>query len=145
MPKTRKLRQLLLKETHDLTWAGHPGQERTFALLSSNYFWPPIEQDVEFYVKTCLVCQHDKMERRKEASLLQPLKIPMQPWESISMHFINGFPWNGLRRSWWLSIDSQSMLQLWLHRTKGVYSRGGYEAIYEEHCEDVGASLQYNQ
>ena len=32
------LRKGLLKETHDAKWAGHPGEERTMALLSRSYY-----------------------------------------------------------------------------------------------------------
>ena len=32
-----KLRLELLKETHDTKWAGHPGEERTLALLSRSF------------------------------------------------------------------------------------------------------------
>ena len=49
-------------------------------------------EDVQAYVKSCLVCQMDKIERKKAARLLQPLPIPEKPWESISMDFIIGFP-----------------------------------------------------
>ncbi|CAH9133677.1 unnamed protein product [Cuscuta epithymum] len=51
-----------------------------------------MEQDMEAYVRTCLVCQQDKTEKRKEAGLLQPLPIPSRPWQSVSMDFISGFP-----------------------------------------------------
>ncbi|KAL0380935.1 UNVERIFIED_CONTAM: hypothetical protein Sangu_0157800 [Sesamum angustifolium] len=51
-----------------------------------------MEEDVEPYVKTCLVCQLDKVERKKYAGLLHPLPIPEVPWQSISMDFISGFP-----------------------------------------------------
>lgn len=44
------------------------------------------------YVKTCLICQQDKVERRETPRLLQALPIPEQPWVSISMDFITGFP-----------------------------------------------------
>ncbi|CAH9148831.1 unnamed protein product [Cuscuta epithymum] len=86
------LRVELLKETHDPQWAGHPGVARMFALLSRDYVWPKMEQDIEAYVRTCLVCQQDKTEKRKEAGLLQPLPIPSRPWQSVSMDFISGFP-----------------------------------------------------
>ena len=49
-------------------------------------------EDVQAYVKSCLVCQMDKTEMKKAAGLLQPLPIPERPWESISMDFIIGFP-----------------------------------------------------
>ena len=49
-------------------------------------------EDVQAYLKSCLVCQLDKIENRKMAGLLQPLPIPENPWQSISMDFISGFP-----------------------------------------------------
>ena len=49
-------------------------------------------ENVQAYVKSCLVCQMDKTERKKAAGLLQPLPIPEKPWENISMDFITGFP-----------------------------------------------------
>ncbi|KAK2981476.1 hypothetical protein RJ640_021917 [Escallonia rubra] len=42
------------------------------------------------YVKTCLTCQHDKVERKKKAGLLQLLSIANRPWESVSLDFITG-------------------------------------------------------
>ena len=51
-----------------------------------------MRDDVEAYVKTCLVCQQDKIEQNLPAGLLDPLPIPSRPWESISMDFIVGFP-----------------------------------------------------
>jgi hypothetical protein len=86
------LRNELLKETHDPLWAGHPGVERMLALLAKSYYWPKMDQDVELYVKTCLVCQQDKSEKKKAAGLLQPLPIPERPWQSASMDFIGGLP-----------------------------------------------------
>ena len=51
-----------------------------------------MEQNVEFYVNTCDVCQLDKTEKCKAVGLLQPLPILEGPWESLSMDFIIGFP-----------------------------------------------------
>ena len=87
-----KLRKHLLAETHDPQWVGHPGRERMLALLAETYYWPKMEFDVELYVKTCLVCQQDKVLRQKEAGLLQPLPILERPWISVSMDFVVGFP-----------------------------------------------------
>ncbi|KAE8689123.1 hypothetical protein F3Y22_tig00110943pilonHSYRG00133 [Hibiscus syriacus] len=92
VPRYGKLRKELMKECHDSKWVGHPGVDRTLALLSKQYYWPHIAEDVQAYVKTCLVCQQDKIEAKKPAGLLQPLPIPERPWESISMDFIIGLP-----------------------------------------------------
>ncbi|XP_027178179.1 uncharacterized protein LOC113777345 [Coffea eugenioides] len=43
------------------------------ALLSRSFYWPKMKEDIEAYVKTCHVCQQDKVERKKEPGLLQPL------------------------------------------------------------------------
>ena len=109
------LRKELLRETHDAKWAGHPGEERTLALLARSYYWLKMGEDVQAYVKSCLVCQMDKTERKKAAGLLQPLPIPEKPWET--------FPWTSsldfqrfvtLNLSLLLWIDFQNMLFLYL-------------------------------
>lgn len=92
VPSGGGLRRELLQETHDPQWAGHPDMERMLALLSKSYFWPKMGDDIEFYVKCGKVCQQDKLEKKLEAGLLQPLPIAEKPWESISMDFIVGFP-----------------------------------------------------
>ena len=38
----------------------------------------------------CLVCQQNKVETIKIPGLLQPLSIPGQHWEEVSMDFITG-------------------------------------------------------
>ncbi|RVW64334.1 Transposon Ty3-G Gag-Pol polyprotein [Vitis vinifera] len=56
VPKWGNIRRNLIKECHDTKWVGHPGQQRTRALLESAYYWPQIWNEVEAYVRTCLVC-----------------------------------------------------------------------------------------
>ena len=92
VPHFGDLRKEIMKECHDSKWAGHPGMTRTMALIGEHYYWPRMGEDVEAYVRTCLVCQQDKIEMKKPAGLLQPLPIPERPWESVSMDFIVGLP-----------------------------------------------------
>ncbi|KAJ4728107.1 Retrotransposon protein, putative, Ty3-gypsy subclass [Melia azedarach] len=92
IPKWGNLRHELMKECHDSKWAGHPGIHRTMALLEDAYYWPRMRDDVEAYVKTCLVCQQDKVEQKQPAGLLQPLPVPEHPWECITMDFISTLP-----------------------------------------------------
>ena len=92
VPKWGNLRRDIMKECHDSKWAGHPGMQRTLALLEELYYWPHMRSDIEAYVKTCLVCQQDKIEQQVPAGLLQPLPIPERPWESVSMDFISALP-----------------------------------------------------
>ena len=62
------------------------------ALLARSYYWLKMVDDVQAYVRSCLVCQLDKIERKKSTGLLQPLPISKKPWESISMDIIGDFP-----------------------------------------------------
>ncbi|XP_054818995.1 uncharacterized protein LOC129318287 [Prosopis cineraria] len=79
VPKWANLRKELIKECHDSKWAGHPGQRRTLALLEAAYYWPHMREDVELYMKTCLVCQQDKVDNQLPGGLLEPLPTPSQP------------------------------------------------------------------
>ena len=65
---------------------------RTLALVQQSHYWPQLKEDVEAYVRTCLVCQQDKVEQQQPAGLLEPLPIAERPWESVSMDFIVALP-----------------------------------------------------
>lgn len=44
------------------------------------------------YVGHCSVCQQAKSERVSYPSLLQPLQVPQQAWQIVSVDFIEGLP-----------------------------------------------------
>ncbi|KAJ7944105.1 Retrotransposon protein, putative, Ty3-gypsy subclass [Quillaja saponaria] len=90
VPKAGDLRRTLMKECHDTLWAGHPGWQRTYALLKQGYYWPQMREDAVNYSKTCLICQQDKVERKKIAGLLEPLPVPTRPWERSPFEIVTG-------------------------------------------------------
>lgn len=51
-----------------------------------------MEDDVEGYVRTCLVCQQDKIKQKQPAGLLESLPISERPWECVAMDFISALP-----------------------------------------------------
>ena len=48
--------------------------------------WNNMKRKTAQYVAQCLVCQQVKIEHKKPVGLLQPLPIPEQKWEDITMH-----------------------------------------------------------
>lgn len=63
IPATGQLQKELIEEALDTPWAGHPGQKRMVALVARSCYWPSIKVDVELYVRMCLTCQRDKVDR----------------------------------------------------------------------------------
>jgi len=55
VPK-RKFKDVLLKECHDGPLADHGGVKCTITIIKKYYHWPNLKDDVEEYVKTCLIC-----------------------------------------------------------------------------------------
>ncbi|KAL2235771.1 UNVERIFIED_CONTAM: Transposon Tf2-11 polyprotein [Sesamum indicum] len=100
------------------------GEERTYALVQRAYYWPQMRDDVETYVRTCLICQQDKADHQKKASLLQPLPIPKRPWESVSMDYISGLPKVGDLGSIIVVVDRLSKYTTFIAAPKHVTAEG---------------------
>ena len=60
--------------------------------MERKIFWPTLGSDVRKYVNSCHQCQINKATNQRPAGLLQPLPIPCEPWESVSMDFITQLP-----------------------------------------------------
>ena len=87
-----EIRDLILKECHNSRYAGHLGMKKTEELVQRDFFWPTLHQDVTSYVQTCEECQRNKASNQRSAGLLQPLEVPSQRWERVSMDFITHLP-----------------------------------------------------
>ncbi|KAD4888237.1 hypothetical protein E3N88_20310 [Mikania micrantha] len=92
VPNDPQLRQQLLFEAHATPTAGHGGFLKTYKRITAQYYWPHMKKEVQLYVQQCLTCQKQKYETLSPAGLLQPLPIPAQIWEDISLDFIVGLP-----------------------------------------------------
>ena len=65
---------------------------KTYHRAKKEFFWDDLKYDIQKFVAECLVCQQNKVETIKTPWLLQPLSIPSQHWEDISMDFITSLP-----------------------------------------------------
>jgi len=92
LPKNSSRIPMLLKEFHDGPLGGHSGPLRTFKRMSGMFYWEGMRKDIQRYIAMCDVCQKNKYLTLSPAGLLQPLPIPQQVWEDVSLDFITGLP-----------------------------------------------------
>ena len=83
--KNSQLKQKILMELHTAPLVGHSGFLKTCHMVKKEFFFRMV-------VVECLVFQQNKVETIKTPGLLQPLSIPSQLWEEVSMDFITGLP-----------------------------------------------------
>lgn len=82
----------MLQEHHSSLQAGHSGVAKTLHRLKKSCYWKGMKTAVKEFIRSCEVCQRNKHENLSPAGLLQPLPIPKQIWEDLSMDFIEGLP-----------------------------------------------------
>jgi hypothetical protein len=82
----------ILRARHDSPTAGHYGVAKTFELISRDYYWPGLRRSIRKYIRGCDICSRAKAERHKPYGLLQPLPIPADRWQDLSMDFITDLP-----------------------------------------------------
>ncbi|KAI7411517.1 hypothetical protein KC336_g12012 [Hortaea werneckii] len=87
-----RVQQQLLQAFHDGPVRGHPGTSKMMQLMQTKYYFPRMRHAIEEYVRKCDICRRMKPDRHKPYGLLQPLKVPERPWESVAMDFIVKLP-----------------------------------------------------
>jgi hypothetical protein len=64
VPNSQELKSLILKEMHNVPYVGHPGYQKTIAVVKSQYYWPGMKKEVAEFIAKCLECQKVKAEHR---------------------------------------------------------------------------------
>ena len=92
LPKGSKYIPVILEEYHSGISGGHSGVLKTVKRVQRLFHWTNLKQDVQTFVAECRVCQTHKTSTLTPAGLLQPIPVPNQIWEELSMDFIGGLP-----------------------------------------------------
>ncbi|KAG2811654.1 hypothetical protein PC113_g23639 [Phytophthora cactorum] len=98
VPNDYDLRMRIMYEYHDAPTAGYPGREKTYLLLTRDFYWNHQYKWVRMYVRACEVCQRVKPAAFSQAPL-QSLPTPSECWQPISMDFVYGLPPDSKRRT----------------------------------------------
>ncbi|KAK9073457.1 hypothetical protein SSX86_007781 [Deinandra increscens subsp. villosa] len=108
VPPLPQLRDQLLLEFHSSYLGGHAGIQATYRRLASVISWLGLKKDVTTFVRQCKVCQTTKISPHKPYGLLQPLPVPDNTWEAISMDFITKLPSSRGKTAIWVIVDRLS-------------------------------------
>lgn len=84
--------QHILQALHQSGVGGHSGITATYHRIKALFAWSGLKQAITSFVQSCEVCQQAKIEHCKIPRLLSPLHVPTQPWDIVSMDFIEGLP-----------------------------------------------------
>ncbi|GAU25035.1 hypothetical protein TSUD_155090 [Trifolium subterraneum] len=90
---------------HNSAIGGHSGRDITTARVQSLFFWKGMRKDIQTFIRNCSTCQTCKSDYAASPGLLQPLPIPSQIWEDISMDFIEGLPPSAGKQTIFVVID----------------------------------------
>ena len=92
VPHAGDLRTQLITELHDCPYSGQCGITKTVKLTRKSYWWPSLHEDVLEHVRLCATCQKNKPRTQLPAGLLQPVELPEDRWQVVTMDFITQLP-----------------------------------------------------
>ena len=92
IPNYHVLQLRLCKLHHNTPVAGHLGIGNTYKLLHRHYYWPNMQSFVRRYVRHCHMYKRSKGSQFKKQGVLQPLPVPKQRWQNISIDLVTGVP-----------------------------------------------------
>ena len=124
VPDTNDLRLQVLRLRHDHILVGHPGQSKTYQLICQDFYWPKLQEFVADYVSSCNMCARNKSRWHKPYGMLKQLPIPPQPWESISMDFIEQLPPSNGYTDILVIVDRLTKQAIFIPMTKSIDAIG---------------------
>ena len=92
IPDSPDLKQRILAALHDSPIGGHSGIPVTLRRIKQSFYWKGLRAFVHQYVQECCICQRAKPDRARYPGLLEPLPVPSQYWQMLTMDFVEGLP-----------------------------------------------------
>ncbi len=82
----------LIQYTHDSTMTEHSKRDVTDALLSWQFFWPEMLQDVCTFCQNCNKCHMNNSWKDRQQGFLKPLSVLKRIWQKIFIDFVVDLP-----------------------------------------------------
>ena len=104
VPTVNDFRHRIMTEFH-ASPDGHSSIKPTLKRITASFYCLKWTRDVHHFIQQCSTCQENKYMPTKTQGLLQPLPIPKQVWEEISMDFITHLPCSAGHSVIWVVCD----------------------------------------
>ncbi len=92
VPSDQIIRTSIISCNHDDPTASHRGIAKTIDLISRNFYWKHMHNDIKQYVHTCISCQQNKNSTHAPLGLLHPITTPESRWHTWTIDFITSLP-----------------------------------------------------
>jgi reverse transcriptase-like protein/integrase-like protein/chromodomain-containing protein/aspartyl protease len=86
------LREQTMKEFHEHPTHGHQGIRKTMERIRRRFDFPGIKEEITKIINNCTLCARSKASRHKPYGELQPLPVPVKPWDSVAFDHITKLP-----------------------------------------------------
>lgn len=90
IPDTAGLKGKILAALHDSPIGRHSGIPVTLRRIKQSFYWKRLRASVQQYVQECSICQRAKPDHARYPGLLEPLPVPSQYWQMLTMDFVEG-------------------------------------------------------
>ncbi|KAI3824327.1 hypothetical protein L1987_05785 [Smallanthus sonchifolius] len=71
IPDHNNLRTFIMNEAHKNRYSVHPGADKMYKDLRTQYWWPGMKKDIALYVSKCFTCLKVKTEHQRPSGLLE--------------------------------------------------------------------------
>jgi hypothetical protein len=127
-----KLREAIMYWFHVGKYGGHGGLNKTLRRMRKWVWWPRMAQDVQEYIKGCLVCVcHTKPRRLQTASGVLSKPLPLQ---LISLDLIGPYRIKGEKR-WILVIVDHATRFIMANATRSATAVEVVEVMQQQWCK----------
>lgn len=90
VPKSQRL--LVMRESHNPPVCAHFGFYKTLSRIQQHYYWPRMRHDVLKFVRSCKVCQSQKLSNTYQLGLMGAEKSVKYPFQVIAVDIMGPFP-----------------------------------------------------
>ena len=92
IPRSSSFVPIILAEFHSSPIGGHSDETKTYQRIASKQYWVGMRTDITKFVVECDICQRNKGLNTTPAGLLQPIPLPLQVWDEVTIGLYWGLP-----------------------------------------------------